>query len=507
MEYSASPNDSGAEAQPYDKLYIENTLLRIAGALFCHDAKRAPTRIAEIEINKGLADKNITIRPDPQLGQPGPLAHRIFVALIKKHSDLGRPVQREVSFTKRELMRLVGRKAWGGADSERLSHALMQIQTTLITANFKDGDGRYVEESFHVFSRTRIERRESANDPIEACTVTLADPIIRSLRNDHFTCLNHGLMMRQGTIGQALYMRLFFHFANLYNGHNADRLTFQKRYDDICTEWLGGLVVVGHRSKILDRFGAHLDGLVAEKFLTSYTVDKARSREGFVINFRPGQRFFEDYNRFYLRPQQSDTPGNLSAQQREIGEPLKVAYLFTEKRTGQPVSSVAFASSGDVETAKQLLAELDPVEIPEFIDFALREAGKTAFDVRTLGGIKQYLAPYLVHMKRQLAIKAAEIRCAQREREEAEQSAYDCDRRAEAASLFETLPLEEQAAIDAQARAYAGSFGSSSFRDSQYSHRKVHLTAMLHAGRLKTFEQWKSERSAGGGFDGNQRGV
>src|SRR5208282_4522462 len=26
-----------------DKLYMENTLLRVAGALFCHDAKRAPT--------------------------------------------------------------------------------------------------------------------------------------------------------------------------------------------------------------------------------------------------------------------------------------------------------------------------------------------------------------------------------------------------------------------------------------------------------------------------------
>ena len=496
MEYSASPNDSGAEAQPYDKLYIENTLLRIAGALFCHDAKRAPTRIAEIEINRGVIDKNITIRPDPQLGLPGPLAHRIFVALIKKHSNLGRPIQREVSFTKRELMRLVGRRSWGGADSERLSRALMQIQTTLICASFKTGDGRYVEETFHVFSRTRIERRESASDPIEACTITLAEPIIASLQNDHFTCLNHGLMMRQGTIGQALYMRLFFHFANLYNGHNAERLTFQKRYDDICTEWLGGLVVVGHRSKILDRFGAHLDGLVEEKFLTSYGIEKARAREGFVISFRPGQRFFGDYDRFYRQHQQSDGQGNLSAQQREIGEPLRVAYLFTEKRTGQPVSSVAFVSSGDVETAKQLLAELDPAEMPGFIDFALREAEKTAFDVRTLGGIKQYLAPYMVHMKRQLAIKAVDARRKEMERAEAEQSAYDCDRHAEAASLFETLPLEEQAAIDAQARAYAGSFGSSSFRDSQYSHRKVHLTATLHAGRLKTFEQWRSERSA-----------
>src|SRR5436190_18244187 len=86
-----------------DKLYMENTLLRVAGALFCHDAKRAPTRTQEIELNKGASEKNIFIRPDPQLGQPGPLAHKIFVALIKKHSNYGRPIQSDISFTRREL--------------------------------------------------------------------------------------------------------------------------------------------------------------------------------------------------------------------------------------------------------------------------------------------------------------------------------------------------------------------------------------------------------------------
>ena len=34
-------------------------------------------------------------------------------------------------------------------------------------------------------------------------------------------------------------MRAFFHFANLYDGRNRSRLSFQKRYDDICAEWLG----------------------------------------------------------------------------------------------------------------------------------------------------------------------------------------------------------------------------------------------------------------------------
>src|SRR5439155_4454654 len=83
-----------------EKLYMENTLLRVAGALFCHDAKRAPKHINKIELNRGVTEKSIVIRPDPELGQPGPLAHKIFLALIKKHSAHGRATSADVSFSR-----------------------------------------------------------------------------------------------------------------------------------------------------------------------------------------------------------------------------------------------------------------------------------------------------------------------------------------------------------------------------------------------------------------------
>src|SRR3981189_3316531 len=124
MRATARAAETKQPVQQSDKLYMENTLLRVAGALFCHDAKRASSRTQEIELNKGVADKNIVVRPDSRLGQPGPLAHKIFVALIKKHSNYGRPIQAEVSFTKRELMRLIGRSGWGGRHSEQLTRAL-----------------------------------------------------------------------------------------------------------------------------------------------------------------------------------------------------------------------------------------------------------------------------------------------------------------------------------------------------------------------------------------------
>src|SRR3954465_2342980 len=158
-----------ATAQPprSDKLYLENNLLRIAGALFCHDPKRAALRTGEIQLNAASPEKRITIRPDPTLGQPGQLAHKIFVALIKKHSDYGRPVSNEISFTRREIGRLIGRKEWGGKDSEQLSRALREIHYTFITTHFKEEGGRFAEHSFNIFPQVWIEGGEFERDLIE----------------------------------------------------------------------------------------------------------------------------------------------------------------------------------------------------------------------------------------------------------------------------------------------------------------------------------------------------
>src|SRR4051812_45704895 len=104
-----------ARAQPSrsDKLYLENNLLRIAGALFCHDPKRAALRTAEIQLNAALPEKRITTRPAPTLGHPGQPAQKFFIALIKKHPAYARPLSNEIFFPRREIGRLIGRKEWG----------------------------------------------------------------------------------------------------------------------------------------------------------------------------------------------------------------------------------------------------------------------------------------------------------------------------------------------------------------------------------------------------------
>ena len=487
MTATARAAERSEPVQQTEKLYMENTLLRVAGALFCHDAKRAPTHTKQIELNRGVAEKTIVIRPDPKLGQPGPLAHKIFVALIKKHSGYGRPTQADVSFTKRELMRLIGRAEWGGSASEQLARALDEIHYTFVRTRFKSAEKaeKFVEHSFNIFPEIYLERREHATDPIEACTVTLARPIMTSLQDGHFTCLNHTLMQQLGTIGQALYMRLFFHFANLYDGHHQKRLTFVKRYDDICAEWLGGLEVRPYQSLIeRDQLGPHLRELVKAEFLASYTITGAKGRDGFVVTFRPGSAFFEDYNRFYRRQQRGSIQFDFHADRQHIAEPLKVAYLFVEKRNGRANAGIPYVPSKDVETAKYLLTHVPFADIPDFLDYALAEAKKTHFDVQTLGGLKQYLSRYEERRVERTAAKATQARREAEDKATQLRMDYDRFRRAAIDQLFASLPAKERASIEAAARARAPRYGrgNGSLAQTMLEIERARITARATSG-------------------------
>ncbi|QWG14290.1 replication initiator protein A [Bradyrhizobium sediminis] len=477
---------------------MENTLLRVSGALFCHDPKRASTRTREIALNSNVKDRAVYIRPDPALGQPGPLAHKIFVALIKKHSNYGRPIQSDISFTKRELVRLIGRKQWGGRDSEELTRALHEIQYAFVRTAFKTSGGHFAEHTFNIFPEVYLERRESEHDPVERCTVTLARPIISSLNDEHFTCLNHTLMAELGTIGQALYMRLFFHFANLYTDNPRKRPTFRKRYEDICTEWLGGITVHTQPSVIeRDQLGSHLRKLREVGFLASYSIAAAADGKGLILTFRPGIAFIHDYDRFYRGRHQPEMQFEFQSDKQETAEPLKVAYMFLEKRTGQPTSAIPYVPSKDVETAKFLLTEVSFDEMPQFLSYALSEAKKTSFDVKTLGGLKQYLTSYINRQERRRSDAKTAERAAAEKRAEDDRIEYSTYRRRAADALFASLPLNEQQAILALVQSELGEKGSGPMKSYLADMARARITAERYPDKIDDLATWDASRRGG----------
>jgi hypothetical protein len=224
-----------------------------------------------------------------------------------------------------------------------------------------------------------------------------------------------------------------------------------------------------------------------------------RRGDGFVLTMRPRRLFFEDYDRFYRHRKQAGLQFALHEERRNVSEPLQVAYLFARKRTGQPVASVAFVPSRDVETAKQFLREMPFAEIHAFIDFGLAEAARTNFAIQTLGGLKQYVAAYLAQRSRRFYDQAQRAALGAREaRERALREAYteyETSRAAHIVTLFEALTDDERADISRLAAAKAGGFGGS-LRDHISKVHIARITAERHGEPIKTFDQWKADLAA-----------
>jgi hypothetical protein len=146
---------------------------------------------------------------------------------------------------------------------------------------------------------------------------------------------------------------------------------------------------------------------------------------------------------------------------RQISEPLIIAYLFTEKRTGDPADSIAFVPSKDAETAKLVLAALGFDEVPSFLDYALAEAKKTNFDIQTLSGTKEYLASFLALRQREAADQAQKAARKARQQEDARRKAYDRYRRSAATDIFAALPKSEQGIMKGLVQTHRAKFGGS----------------------------------------------
>lgn len=489
-----TPRVEPTQAAP-EKLYLENTLLRVAGALFCHDAKRAPTRVSPIEVATAAEEKRIRIEPHPSYGQPGPLAHKLFVALIKKHSDYGQPIQDSVCFTHRELARLVGRE-WGNSARMQLKRALYEIQSTFITTRFQTGSpARYFESRFAIFGETTVEIGADDPNDIKGFAIRLAAPIVTSLRDKHFTCLNHHTMMQLGSVGQALYIRLFFHFANIYDEEKSRRVAVTKRYDAICQEWLGGLSLRAHKSLIeRDQLGPHLRELKKLGFLASYAIEKTGDDLGFKLTFRPGPAFFTDYERFYRNRQQGELQWHYHGDQADIGEPMQAARLFLEKRSGEALSPLAFVSSADVAAARDVIARVGASNMPAFIDYGLAQARSTRFDVQHLGGLRQYVDGFLKTRTPQTDSRPAPV--VPRDDMQADREAYAQYRAAALLALFQSLPADEQAAIDAEVerRKPRAVRGAGPMARHMHEIARGHLLAERYPAKVESFDDWRAAR-------------
>jgi hypothetical protein len=296
------------------------------------------------------------------------------------------------------------------------------------------------------------------------------------------------------SIGIALYKHLYFHFSNLYSKSHSKNIVFRKDYTEICRTWLGGLKVLRYRSKILqEQLGRHLEALKKTRLIKSYEIEKNASGDGFNIAFRPGPGFFEDYDRFYSRRMQPELPFALITDENTIQKPQEIVLYFHQQLHGGADADVEFGFS-EKETlfASSLLEKHSVEEAKAFIDYGLAEARKTKFDIRSIGGLKKYYAPYTKELREKAKAKVRDIEDQKIQENDRHRRAYEAYRATEITLIRTTLPPHEIEHLENLVRGELEAKHPGSKIFSGWVHQRAdHMLAEKHG--ILSFEEWQKE--------------
>jgi hypothetical protein len=317
------------------RLFNEINLLRLEGFYFCLDPKEAVRRTNAkyefFEIIKRpkteIEKRPVVIVPHPHYGYPSILAYKVLQAIMRKLSWFSYPMLDTVEFTQRELARLVGRNSFGGGNQEEFFNAIRQLRATEAAYWYYDKvTDEWSNKNIQILDTDIWSGREHQ---ITRCSVKLHHTIVESLNNRHAMCVNFTRMENLAPIGVALYKRLFFHFSNLYSLKQTKNFSYTKNYATVCTTWLGGLKVLPYKSVILkDQLGKHVELLKQTTLIKDFAIEKNSRGDGFNLVFTPGEGFFEDYDRFYIKHLEIDQEYYRAEERRKQEQPLRLVEKF-----------------------------------------------------------------------------------------------------------------------------------------------------------------------------------
>ncbi|MGH9876607.1 MAG: hypothetical protein ACRD5H_03140, partial [Nitrososphaerales archaeon] len=491
---SKSSNEK-ALANP-EALYQELNLLKVEGVTFSFDPKASGLAGKPYEVMEYVNDPEnkirecpIVIEPHPKYGRPSPLAYKLLNVIFKKLSEYGLAVPNSVPFTFRELAKRLGFASFGGRDAKDVFRALKQIQTTFITAwAYNKTTQKWASVSFNIF--TSVVASGTRGTFYEGY-VGIAPLIIHNLERNYHRTINYSRLILLDPIQIALYKQIYNVFCTRFS--HRQHATFEKNYDNICAEWLGGLRAYKHKSQILYKIGPHLDALKQTNLLRSYRVERNNSR-GWKLIFNPGQGFYQDYENFYKAAKQQTLRFEYSKEVHEIQRPLDlVAYFYEQLYGNQESNSYPVLSPKETEFAKDILQRLEFEEAKQFVDFALAEAAGTGFDIKTFGGVRSYLPAWPKQKKKFESKQKRE----KKEKEQGLKDRYEDFRRATLSKFREQIAPEELSSIEREVEGQLENEGVEKIARGPLKRVRVN-TILTERFKPPSFEEWK--KSLGGKY-------
>jgi hypothetical protein len=484
-----------------DRLFNEINLLRLEGYYFCLDPKDALRRTNDkyefLEIIRRrkteIEKKPVIIIPNPNHGYPSILAYKVLQAIMRKLSWFSYPMPDSVQFTQRELARLVGRKSFGGSDQEDFYNAIQQLRSTRVSYwHYDKVTDEWSNKNIQILDTDIWSGREHQ---ITRCSVQLHPSIVESLNNRHAMCLNYTRMENLAPIGVALYKRLFFHFSNLYSLKRTKDFTYTKNYASICTTWLGGLKVLPYKSVILkDQLGKHLELLHQTSLIKDFAIEKNSKGVGFNLVFTPGEGFFEDYNKFYLKHFEIDQEYHRNEERKQQERPLRVVEKFYQNLYHRGDLSGLVILDKEIDYAKKLLETYTADELNDLILYTIESADKNRFPIRSFNGVKMYLNAWLAEKATRAKRAAREQQQVAQQRERRLRDQYEIWKQKEINRLRETVPAEEIAAWEEAATTQLTEEHQNPLSFPVLV--RVRIEARLEERfQLATFEDWKTKVS------------
>jgi hypothetical protein len=442
------------------RLFNEINLLRLEGYYFCLDPKEAVRRTNKkyefFEIIKRrkteIEKRPVVIVPNPIHGYPSILAYKVLQAIMRKLSWFSYPMPDTVQFSQRELARLAGRSSFGGSDQEDFYNAIQQLRSTRASYWYYDKvTDEWSNRNIQILDTDIWSGKEHQ---ITRCSVQIHQSIVESLNNRHAMCLNYTRMEKLAPIGVALFKRLFFHFSNLYSLKRRKDFTYTKNYASICTTWLGGLKVLRYQSKILqEQLGKHLQAIEQTALIKNFAIEKNTKGDGFNLVFTPGEGFFEDYDRFYLKHLEIDQEYHKAEERKKHEQPLRLVEKFYQNLYHRGDLSGMVILDKEIEFAKTLLETYSPEDITDLILYTIDAAGRTKFSIRSFGGVKVYLNTWLDEKATRAKRAAQEQKKAVQQKEQRRRDQYESWWRQQVTKLREAASPEEITAMEEAATA------------------------------------------------------